>query len=92
MRQFSLYRNLFLIIIAQLPQVLPLTSYAQFPIIAVSLKCENLINPLGIDEATPRLSWRIQDDRIGAIQTAYQLFVSTESSEVIKVLGNAWQT
>ena len=67
-------------------------SYGQSPCIPVSLKCENLINPLGIDAATPRLSWRLQDDRTGASQTTYQVFVSADSLEAIKGRGNAWQT
>src|SRR5436190_1193788 len=65
---------------------------AQLPCIAMSLKCENLINPLGIDAATPRLSWHLQDDRTGATQTACQVFVSTDSMEIIEGKGKTWQT
>ncbi|MEP7371802.1 MAG: family 78 glycoside hydrolase catalytic domain [Chitinophagaceae bacterium] len=67
-------------------------SYGQSSCIPTSLKCENLIDPLGIDATSPRLSWRLQDDRTGAIQTAYQVFVSTDSSELVKGKGNVWQT
>ena len=67
-------------------------SFGQSPCIPIALKCENLINPLGIDAATPRLSWRLQDDRTGASQTAWQLFVSTDSLEALKEKGNTWQT
>jgi alpha-L-rhamnosidase len=39
----------------------------------VGLRCEHLVNPLGLDERLPRLSWRLADDRPGARQTAWQI-------------------
>jgi len=39
----------------------------------IHLRCENLENPLGIDEKKPRLSWKLKSDRYGARQTAYQI-------------------
>jgi len=51
-----------------------------------------LINPLGIDAAQPRFSWQLQDERQGASQTAFQLFVGTDSIAVAKGTGNVWQT
>ena len=45
----------------------------------VNLHCDHLINPLGIDNANPRLSWMLNDARQGARQTAYQIIVSTDS-------------
>ncbi|HEY0273433.1 MAG TPA: hypothetical protein VGC22_09630, partial [Chitinophaga sp.] len=44
-----------------------------------ALKCEYLVQPLGIDAPHPRLSWRLDDARNGALQTAYQVHVSTDS-------------
>lgn len=67
-------------------------SSGQSPCIVIALKCENLINPLGIDAATPRLSWQLQDVRTGASQTAWQLFVSTDSLQTLKEKGDNWQT
>jgi len=48
----------------------------------VALQCEHLISPLGIDAVNPRLSWKMDDNREGAIQTAYRLTVSTDSIAV----------
>lgn len=48
----------------------------------VDLRCEHLINPLGIDTFTPRLSWRIDDRRPGSRQIAYQLFIGTDSARL----------
>jgi len=54
------------------------------------LQCEYLINPLGIDSYHPRLSWMLNDARTGALQTAWQLSVSTDSVDVDH--GNTWRT
>jgi alpha-L-rhamnosidase len=37
------------------------------------LRTETLENPLGLDALPPRLSWRMETDRKGAKQTAYQI-------------------
>ncbi len=42
-----------------------------------ALRCEYFINPIGIDEAQPRLSWRLADARRGARQTAYEIACAT---------------
>lgn len=49
------------------------------PTLAVQLRCNHLDNPLGVHDATPRLSWRLATDgRRGARQTAYRIVVSTQ--------------
>lgn len=83
------YRSIILCLVSVLQHV---CSFAQSPCIPISPKCENLINPLGIDASTPRLSWRLQDDRTGASQMAWQLFVSTDSADLLKGKGNTWVT
>jgi len=49
------------------------------------LRCENQVDPIGIDELTPRLAWEVDDDRRGARQTAYEI-------EVTSVNGVVWQS
>ncbi|RYG38749.1 alpha-L-rhamnosidase [bacterium] len=39
------------------------------------LRCERLANPLGMDVAAPRLSWRLSTERKGARQVAYRVTV-----------------
>ena len=46
-------------------------------ICALNLRCEYLVNPLGIDECAPRLSWTIESSRRGARQTAYRLRIAS---------------
>jgi alpha-L-rhamnosidase len=54
------------------------------------LKCEYLVNPIGIDAGHPRLSWQMTDDRKGAAQTAYQVELYTDSLNPAN--GMVWQT
>ena len=58
----------------------------------VMLQTEHLENPLGIDNPAPRLSWKLHDERTGAMQTAYQLIVGTDSADVVAGKGNIWDT
>ncbi|HQB03649.1 MAG TPA: alpha-L-rhamnosidase N-terminal domain-containing protein [Candidatus Hydrogenedentes bacterium] len=47
-----------------------------FPQIVVGeLRCENLKDPLGIDCAVPRVSWRVEPGKRGLAQSAYQIGV-----------------
>lgn len=57
-----------------------------------NLKCEHLINPIGIDTQAPRLSWMINDERPGAVQTAYQIIVGTDSATVANGSGDSWNS
>ena len=43
------------------------------------LKCEYRTNPLGIDNTTPRLSWKLTQENLvrGEKQTAYQIIVAS---------------
>ena len=55
------------------------------------LRCEYLVNPLGIDILAPRLSWLIQAGRRGAAQTAYQIKAEDiESGELLWDTGKVF--
>jgi len=58
----------------------------------VQLQIEHLENPLGIDNPMPRFSWKLGDERSGAIQKAYQIIVGTDSMDVVKIKGDIWDT
>ncbi|RYY35114.1 MAG: alpha-rhamnosidase, partial [Sphingobacteriaceae bacterium] len=61
--------------------------------VAVSgLQTEHLVNPIGLDAPHPRLSWQLTDSRTGAVQSAYQVVVDTDSAAVAKSNGNVWDT
>jgi len=67
---------------------LSLLSFAQTVCIPVSLRCEYLQNPIGIDAAHPRFTWWVEDKRKGARQTTFQIIVGTDSLSVNKGTGN----
>jgi alpha-L-rhamnosidase len=52
-----------------------------------SLVCEYQTNPIGIDVAKPRLSWKLNSDLRNVTQTSYELRVGTDQ-EVKKVIYN----
>ncbi len=58
----------------------------------VHLRCEYLVNPLGIDAGSPRFTWQMATERQGAVQRAYQLFVGTNPEEVSSGKGNVWES
>lgn len=58
----------------------------------VNLVCDYLVNPLGIDNPAPRLSWMLNDARKGARQTACQVIVDKDSLELIAGKGTIWDS
>ena len=58
------------------------------------LRCEYLINPLGIDERNPRLSWLIDADSRtrGQRQSAYQILVASDDRLLAKGTGDLWDS
>lgn len=59
---------------------------------AIALQCEYLNNPVGIDAERPRLHWKMQDNRRGARQTAYRIWVDTDSAAVANGRGSWWDS
>ena len=57
-----------------------------------NLQCEYLVNPIGIDANSPRLHWQMTDNREGALQSAYQVIVGSDSVQVATEKGNYWDT
>jgi len=59
---------------------------------AGNLRCEYLVNPVGIDSSNPRLTWFIVDDRREAAQSAWQITVGTDSLKVSNGAGDKWSS
>jgi alpha-L-rhamnosidase len=57
-----------------------------------SLRCEYVINPLGIDEREPRLSWRLLSDRRDTVQTAYRIQVAGSRDDLEAERALLWET
>jgi len=59
---------------------------------AVDLRCQYRTDPLGIDEASPLLSWKLAGEGRGLRQSAYEI-IAAESSEALTAgTGDLWAT
>ncbi len=56
----------------------------------VNLKCEHLVNPLGIDAPQPRFTWQITEVGAREKQARYQVIVGTDSLAVNRGQGKSW--
>jgi len=56
------------------------------------LRCEYLVNPLGIDVTRPRLSWRLESGQRGQKQSAYRILVASSRDKLDKDVGDLWDT
>ena len=56
------------------------------------LQNEHLECPIGIDNPSPRLSWRMEDDRPGAKQLSYRIRVGRDSAAVASGHADMWDT
>jgi len=58
----------------------------------MTLRCEYLTDPLGIDVRQPRLSWILQHSERGQLQTAYQVVVASNSSLLEPGKADLWDS
>ncbi|MCK5277124.1 MAG: family 78 glycoside hydrolase catalytic domain, partial [Cyclobacteriaceae bacterium] len=58
----------------------------------VNPRCENRIDPLGIDALNPRLSWNSESLTRNKKQSAYQIIVSDSQESLAEDNGNLWDT
>ncbi len=56
------------------------------------LRCENLVNPLGIGTVVPRFSWKILSYKNGTEQKAWQLLVASEPSLLAEGKADLWNS
>jgi alpha-L-rhamnosidase len=59
---------------------------------ARALRCEYLVDPLGIDERSPRLSWTFGSPERGDVQTAYRVLVASSPEVLAREEGDLWDT
>lgn len=69
-----------------------LLTQAASPLKTEKLTTEYLVNPLGIDVLSPRLSWILISTQRSQKQTAYELLVSDNEKDILAGKGNVWQT
>lgn len=77
---------------AGLSLTLLLVTANSFAITAEKLRCEYLIDPMGIDARSPRLSWVLGADRRAEKQTAYQIMVASSKELLEANQPDLWDT
>ncbi|BDI31194.1 hypothetical protein CCAX7_32450 [Capsulimonas corticalis] len=56
------------------------------------LRCEYLVNPLGVDAQHPRLSWKLASQTRGQRQTAYEILVARGAGALKANHGDLWDS
>lgn len=59
---------------------------------AIRLRCEQRMNPIGVGEPAPRLSWVLEADRRDERQTAYRVLVASSSERLAGDEGDLWDS
>ncbi len=58
----------------------------------VELKVDHSVKPIGTDNSNPLMLWQMQDSRIGAKQTAFQVLVSTSVDNLKRGKADVWDS
>lgn len=61
-------------------------------VMPVNPRCEYLVNPRGIDEVRPRLSWELESNERGQFQTAYRVLVASSPELLGENKGDLWDS
>jgi alpha-L-rhamnosidase len=56
------------------------------------LKCEYATNPIGMDVLYPQLSWKIESEKRGTLQSAYQILVANSSENLSQSDSILWDS
>lgn len=56
------------------------------------LKCEHATNPIGIDILSPQLSWKIESEKRGALQSAYQILLADSPKNLAQEKSIMWDS
>lgn len=66
--------------------------WAAAPLTVQQLTCDYKVNPLGIDNVKPRLSWMLSAPGRNVLQSAYEIRVGTDAATVAKGKSLVWST
>jgi alpha-L-rhamnosidase len=55
-------------------------------------RCDNRINPVGVDSRQPRFSWELISQQQNVMQTAYQIIVADNIDFLYTNYGNCWDS
>src|SRR3954454_5725419 len=61
----------------------------------IALRCEYKVDPLGIDQTTPRFDWQLKSDQPDVRdqkQSAYQIVVASNEKDLQSNRGDLWDS
>jgi alpha-L-rhamnosidase len=58
----------------------------------IELRCEHRHNPVGITEKSPRLSWRLEDERQGACQRSWEIEAASSYRKLVDGQADLWRS
>jgi alpha-L-rhamnosidase len=61
-------------------------------VVVAGLRCEQTVDPLGVDAPQPRLSWQLQSEQRGQVQTAYQVLAASRLDRLARDEGELWDS
>jgi alpha-L-rhamnosidase len=79
-----------LLIFAALIFAGPLAAQTDSPVRLGALTCEHQTNPVGIGDTQPRLSWKLLSDRVGEVQTAYEIRAASTAAALAAGQADLW--
>ena len=79
------------LLVALLAPAIPLGAQALSPVRVDALTTEHFVNPVGLGDAVPRLSWKLRSDRPGEVQTAYEIHASS-APFTPAMTGDLWES
>jgi alpha-L-rhamnosidase len=62
------------------------------PLTVLGLRCEELSDPRGIDTVRPRLSWKLESNERGQMQTAYQVQMASSADGLLEGRADLWDS
>jgi len=62
------------------------------PVRLGALTCEHQTNPVGIGDTQPRLSWKLLSDRMGEVQTAYEIRAASTADALAAGNADLWSS
>jgi alpha-L-rhamnosidase len=65
---------------------------AASPVQVDALTCEHLVNPVGIGDSQPRLSWKLRSARAGEVQTAWEIRAASSVAGLKAASPDLWNS
>jgi len=86
------YIIMLLNVLCFLPMVFGQAVPSSGDLIPAGLRCENIVNPLGVDSASPRLSWKLESATRGRSQAAFQILAACSAENLDRDEGDLWDS